>query len=671
MTRLKTVYLIGIGELEAKCISDSIKSASITKLDFSFQPQQKLSSLRSADLFIMDYLPDHQESILALKRIKNDLVTVPSLVLYPQNAEIPESDTEGLIFIEKKASYLDLIKKFYSYLTGTKSSSDKFNSIFQNSPDVIFIVDSEEGSILNSNQIVRNTLGYEPSELIGTKYSTLLPESTESDEEGVIYGGVVESPGLLRKDGTLCPMEITWSIIDWEGKTAIMSTFRDISERKNAEKIISFMAYHDSLTGLPNRLQLVDILNQRIKESNHENPNFAVLFIDLDRFKTINDTLGHEGGDSLIKEVALRLQTAIRTHDTVSRLGGDEFVIVLNQINNEEHAKNIADKIQKIFLPPFSIQERDIYITASIGISLYPGDAQDFESTLKNADMAMYLAKDLGRNNFQFYTDELNRRAQHRLELENDLRKALENDEFFLMYQPVVDPIDNRIVSSEALIRWKHPVHGLRMPSQFIPLAEEIGLISYIGYWVLEEACRQNVQWKNNASTSPISIAVNISGIQFKEKDFVSRVENILKKTSMNPKFLELELTESILMDNIDESIEKLKKLHEHGISISVDDFGTGYSSLNYIRKFPLDILKIDRSFVHDIGASNEGGSIVRAIISLAQNLGLDVIAEGIETKEQLTFLSSLNCRKIQGYFFHHPEQAGTVEDLLIKSAAV
>jgi len=273
----------------------------------------------------------------------------------------------------------------------------------------------------------------------------------------------------------------------------------------------------------------------------------------------------------------------------------------------------------------------------------------------------------MGRNNFQFYTDELNNRAQIRLDLENDLRNAVENNEFILVYQPVVDPVSGKVTSVEALIRWNHPRHGIKLPQTFIPLAEEIGLIGKIGYWALLNACIQNKKWQEVNSLSPISVAVNISGLQFKEPTFLNEITEILNISRLDPKYLELELTESILMDDVEPTIEKLKSIREKGISISIDDFGTGYSSLNYIRRFPLDILKIDRSFINDISDGHEGVSIVRAIVSLARNLGLDVIAEGVETGEQLSFLNTLNCRKIQGYFYHRPIVAESVVDLLTK----
>ncbi|MDH5655162.1 MAG: EAL domain-containing protein [Spirochaetia bacterium] len=673
MLENKTIILISETSKFIEMLKEFTPGNHIHQDSYSLSLSKKQDPHHFSDhCFIFDYREDSPASLHAFSQLTEQFVNIPIIAVLSENSGPPSEDEEFMIFLHNNEHLQTLLQKFIVHLTKKRATAEKFYSIFENSPDIMFIIDPDNLRILRTNHIVKEILGYETSEIIGKNYNELLPPETgseiDSEDSTKIYGSVLETQGLKKKDGSICPMDVTWSIVDWDNKPAIFATLRDITERKNAEKTIAFMAYHDSLTGLPNRVQLCDFIENKIEFSKEMDLSFAVLFIDLDRFKTINDTLGHDIGDDLLKLVSMRLQSCVRAEDTVGRIGGDEFVIVVNNISSEEHAKNVADKILKTMSHPFHLAGKDLYVSASIGISLYPNDAMELENTLRNADMAMYLAKDMGRNNFQFYTDELNRRAQTRLDLENDLRNALEKNEFMLVYQPVIDPQSNKVTSAEALIRWNHPQQGIKAPQSFIPLAEEIGLIGKIGHWVLLNACIINKQWQDLYPDNPISIAVNISGLQFKDPGFLDEIKNILNLSGLNPKYLELELTESILMDDVETIIDRLHQIREMGISISIDDFGTGYSSLNYIRRFPLDILKIDRSFINDIDIGNEGVSIVRAIISLARNLGLDVIAEGVETDGQLQFLNSLNCRKIQGYFYHRPLISDGIQNLLKKS---
>ncbi len=427
----------------------------------------------------------------------------------------------------------------------------------------------------------------------------------------------------------------------------VVGTAIDITERKKSELLINHMAYHDSLTGLPNRAFLHELMTEMIQKENNENEMFAVLFIDLDRFKNINDTLGHRMGDRLLIAVSERLLDSIDEEHIASRLSGDEFVILLPN-SDEVIAAKIAKRIIDQLSRPFLIGNNELYITPSIGISMFP---QDGEEPLKNADTAMYQAKSQGKNNFQFFTKEFDRKLNDKMILENELRKALEREEFTLFYQPQVDITTGKMIGIEALIRWQHPKMGMISPIEFIPLAEETGLIIPIGNWVLYQACHQNQVWQD-AGFEPIPISVNVSLRQFMQKDFVQIVEKVLQQTNLAPKYLELEITESVTMD-IAYTECVLTSLQDLGLKVSMDDFGTGYSSLSYLRRLPINKLKIDQSFIRNLDKKNK--AIVQTIISLALNLQIDVIAEGVEQQEHVQFLKKHNCFQGQGYLFSKP----------------
>jgi diguanylate cyclase (GGDEF)-like protein len=445
-----------------------------------------------------------------------------------------------------------------------------------------------------------------------------------------------------------------------------------------AEEKIHSLAYYDNLTGLPNRTFCLELITQAIRLAYRHKRNFATLFIDLDFFKRINDTLGHAIGDQLLQAVSERLQKYIRKSDhiarleeddmaeSVSRIGGDEYIVLLNEIKDPHDAAKVANRILTDLLKPFKLNNHEVYVTASIGISVFPFDGEDSESLLRNADIAMSHAKKQGRNNFQFYSESMNTNALKRLTLENNLRKALERKEVFLHYQPKMDAKDKKIVGVEALIRWKHPELGLVSPAEFIPLAEETGLIIPIGEWVLRTACSQNKAWQK-AGLEPIRISVNLSSRQFEQKNLLETISLVLFEADLDPEYLELEITESTVMKNPKYAIATLQELKATGINISIDDFGTGYSSLNYLRQLPLDSLKVDRSFVNKALTSTSDASIISAIIALAHNLNLKVVAEGVETEEQLKFLRKLQCNEVQGYLFSKPLHADEFVQLLNK----
>ena len=468
--------------------------------------------------------------------------------------------------------------------------------------------------------------------------------------------GLTAGTVLIRRDGKEAPIEDSAAPIhDLNGQIAgAVIVFHDISAAQAMRMKMAHLAHHDFLTDLPNRVLLNDRITQAIALAKRRGTHLAVLFLDLDNFKHINDSLGHETGDKLLQSVALRLSACVRGSDTVSRLGGDEFVVLVTEDKYAEDAALTADKILAALAAPHAIDKRELHVTTSIGISIYPTDGEDTETLIKNADTAMYHAKEKGRDNYQFFRHEMNVRAVERHVIESHLRHALERQEFVLHYQPKVNLATGAITGAEALLRWMHPEWGVVLPERFVPIAEDCGLIVPIGRWVLREACAQARRWED-AGLKPASIAVNISALEFRRGDFVEGVRAILRETGLAPRCLQLEITESVLMHNAESSTAILQQLKDMGVQLAVDDFGTGYSSLSYLHLFPIDVLKIDGSFVQDIGSINGNGSIVSAVIAMGTSLKQRVIAEGVEKQGQLAFLKAQHCEEGQGYFFSRP----------------
>jgi len=527
------------------------------------------------------------------------------------------------------------------------------------------------GNILEADDSFLNVLGYTSTNLPRNIHDLTPPEHHRLDEEAfeklMAFGACAPfEKEFLKLDGTPIPVLFGAALHEEEIACFVV----DLSQNRQAKEKLNHLAYHDALTDLPNQVLFKDRLKQAIALSRRSDQMQAVLLLNLDRFKTINDSLGYTAGDRLLQSVAQRLSSCVRESDTVARFGGDEFAVLLTQIPRAQDAANVASAIKAALDQAFLFEDQEIFMSSSIGISLYPHDGRDTAGLLKNAGAALDRAKSLGGNVYQFYTAGGTTRALKQLVLESNLRPGLERAEFFVQYQPQVDIRGFHLVGMEALVRWQHPSLGLLYPNEFVPLAEESGLILALGDWVLRTACAQNKMWQD-AGLTPLCLSVNFSARQFQQPTFIADVANILKETNLDPRWLELELTESSIMKDPETAIEKLHELKLMGIKVAVDDFGTGYSSLNYLKRFPIDTLKIDKTFVSDVCRDPHDTAIVRAIINLGHALDLTVIAEGVETKEQLQYLSALECDVVQGFLFSKALPAIAFEELLIEQRRV
>ena len=546
-------------------------------------------------------------------------------------------------------------------------------SVFDNSGEAILISDARN-RIVEVNPAFTLITGYAAEEVRGRNPSLLASGRTSPEDYRQMWHAINED-GLWQgeiwdrhRDGHVYPKWLTISTIrDVAGNLShYIASFTDITARKAAEERIHYLAHHDPLTRLPNRTHLQGRLEQAIVAARRDSSRLAVLFIDMDHFKNINDSLGHHVGDGLLVEVAVRLRQSVRESDVVARLGGDEFVVVLTDISHDTVAA-VVGKLLKNLARPYAIDDHTLHSTPSIGISLFPEDGADVETLMKNADTAMYHAKEAGRNTYQFFTAAMNESATERIVLEGNLRRAIERDEFVLHYQPQIDVASGRPCGVEALVRWQHPERGLISPLKFIPIAEETGLIVQLGEWVLDTALGDLSRWRT-AGLDGIRMAVNLSAHQLRDPQLAPRIASLLALHGLRGGDLELEITESVAMKNPQGTIRLLTHLRELGIELAIDDFGTGYSSLAYLKQLPLDRLKLDRSFVMDIEQDPNDAAISAATISLAHSLGLSVVAEGVETASQYDFLKGLDCDVVQGYFFSRPLPAAEVEAFLRRS---
>lgn len=547
-------------------------------------------------------------------------------------------------------------------------------SVFNESAEAIMIAD-REGNILRINPAFSRITGYSSEECIGQNPRLLRSQHHKQEFYQDFWNSLLNEGNWQgeiwnrRKTGEVFPAwQTITAVYDTNGDVIqYISIFSDITDKKLSEERIFHLAHFDVLTELPNRASFQNQLEQAILHASRQHSRLAVLFLDLDHFKLINDASGHPAGDELLKQVAGRIQALLREDDVVARLGGDEFTILLPDIKGSKDVAHVAEKILESMEQPFTLGQDEVVVTSSIGISTYPDDGEDRSTLLKNADAAMYQAKAQGRNNFQFFTTEMNTRAQQRLSMESAMRRALEHDEFLLHYQPQVSLESGHIIGVEALVRWQHPHEGLISPATFIPVAEDSGLIVPLGEWVMREACRQHQQWLNSGLPL-MRMAVNISARQFMHQNLLSMMAEVIRDTGINPEYLELELTESIIMEKVEETVTTLHELRNMGVYLSIDDFGTGYSSMAYLKRFPIDKLKIDRSFVRDLATDPDDAAIVSATIAMAHNLNLTVIAEGVETEQQLQFLRENGCEEMQGYFFSMPLPADAIPGLFLSS---
>ena len=565
-----------------------------------------------------------------------------------------------------------------------EESERRYRFIVSYSPDIIYMID-HRGFFTFINSRVTDLLGYEPEDLVGEHFSALVHEDDlllaenifnerrtgDRSSQNIEFRLKSNDPEIESKPFEsssivieLCSMGIYESRSDGTPYLGTYGVARDISDRKKDQEMIHFQAYHDLLTSLPNRELFLDRMNLSISQADRKNYKSAVLFLDMDGFKFINDSLGHVIGDSLLQQVAHRLQETLRDTDTISRIGGDEFNILIPELKNREEAGVVANKILSAFSQPIILDNREITVTFSIGISIFPDDANSTEELIKNSDMAMYHIKGRGKNGYEYFSDNMQSIYQHRHTIEQDIRKALDNNQFEAYYQPQYNINNHKITGLESLIRWNHPDKGLIKPDSFIPIAEEIGLINEIGRFMLISGCKQLRTWID-AGLKPVTLSINVSVHQLTESNFDTYICDLMKKYSIPRDLLKVEITETALMQDMDLVIPRLKKLVECGVGICIDDFGVGYSSLSYLQILPIDVLKIDRSFLSCLDKNGDKPCVVKAIVAMARELKLNVIVEGVETPQQLEYIKSLGCKTVQGFLLGRPLPEPQIRKLL------
>jgi diguanylate cyclase (GGDEF)-like protein/PAS domain S-box-containing protein len=546
----------------------------------------------------------------------------------------------------------------------TEEALSQAAAVFENTSEAAMVMDTKN-RIVAVNKAFTEITGYAQDDVVNKTPQMLRSDKHDEPFYAAISASIIKTgrwSGEVwnrRKNGEIFPVWLNIStVVDDLGQvTHYVSVFSDITPIKESQEQLERLAHHDALTGLPNRLLFHARLEHALERARREGRLVAILCFDLDHFKNINDSLGHPAGDRLLQVVTKRLLDSVRREDTVARLGGDEFTILLEELQESKDAGIVAEKALNVLAEPFELDGHEAYVSGSVGISLFPADGHDATTLLKNADSALYRAKEHGRNNYQFYTEDLTTAAFKRLALESSLRRAVEREEFTLYYQPQLSLNSGRVVGAEALVRWQHPELGLVFPTEFIPMAESTGLIVKLGEWVMDTACTQAKAWQKEG-LPPIRIAINLSSVQVNRGDIITTVERVLQETGLDPQYMELEITEGLIMQQTHQTIAILEKLKAMGVMLAVDDFGTGYSSLSYLKRLPLHRLKIDRSFVCDIPDDSEDMAITRAVIALGNNLQLVVVAEGVENETQLEFLRSNGCDEAQGYLYSAPVPA-------------
>jgi diguanylate cyclase (GGDEF)-like protein/PAS domain S-box-containing protein len=571
------------------------------------------------------------------------------------------------------AFYISLRKIFLQSTQEVKKSEEKYRLITENMTDLIEVLDVN-GIIQYASPSHEANLGFSPKVYINhTIFDFIHPDDVSQVHKK--FREFVLTKTILHIEFRYKHRDGHWIFLEAHGRLvveededeeiqAIVVDARDITEQKKAKETIHHLAYHDPLTRLPNRRFFITHLHTALEQAKHHGEMLTIMFIDIDGLKNVNDTLGHSVGDCLLRNVSERLTECIRNGDMVARIGGDEFTVLLPRVETIEEALNVAQNILDVFTQPFELEGHELHVSLSIGISAYPDHGENAEILIKRADAAMYYTKSRVKNNYKVYSEYIDSHSLERLVIENDLRKAIKQNQFQLFYQPKVNIYTGEIIGMEALVRWNHPQRGMISPVNFIAIAEETGIIVQLGEWILRTACKQNKEWQDNGYP-PFRIAVNLSARQFKKENLVETIKSVLIETKMDAKWLELEITESAIMDSVEDTVLTLNHLKNMGVQVSIDDFGTGYSSLSYLKKLPIDTLKIDQSFVRDLPVHLDDIAIVTAIISMARSLNLQVTAEGVETEEQLAFLQENGCNEIQGFFISKPVPSEEMKKML------
>ncbi|HEX4650354.1 MAG TPA: EAL domain-containing protein [Granulicella sp.] len=641
------------------------------------------------DLILLDVMMPGIDGFETCRRLKMDAATSDIPVIF-MTALADTSDkvtafAAGAVdYVSKPFHVEELLARIRTHLTlraaqkqlaaqnrQLQASGVRYRRLFETAKDGILLLDSESGRVTDVNQSVIQMLGYSRDHFLNHKLWDVrpfleVPECRHGLTELQTAESIAFDHWILEaQDKSIVDVEFVGNVYQVDGARIVQCNLRDITSRKQAEARIHYMALHDALTGLPNRALLQDRLTQAMTMASRNHTRVAVLMLDLDQFKHINDSLGHHVGDRVLEAVSARIKTCLRESDIVARLGGDEFVVALPTVTDDQDIEGVAQKLLTSLLDPFQVEGNELKISGSIGIGQYPADGDTPGALLRAADTAMYAAKARGRGVHCFFTPELDVQTQRRIMLVSDLCTACERNQLAVHYQPLVGTSSGVITAVEALLRWNHPRHGQVSPAEFIPLLEETGMIVGVGKWVLKTACMQNAAWQK-AGLPPIRMAVNVSAHQFYRGDLVRVVEEALAESELDPKWLDLELTETLTLDGSETTINIMEKLKSMGVGLSLDDFGTGWSSLSCLRRFPLDRIKIDRSFMRDIMSQPAAKAVVTSIIDLARNLGFDCIAEGVETEEQLKYLELKACPEIQGFLYSPALPASACGDLIL-----